>query len=165
MTMTTTQSWAGLPDSIKRQAAPDMLAGKGWYHFGRMIEHPGADELRRWAGLAPQSPQAGATVAGSIRTAEAGVSAEIRTHARTAPENPAPLDQPGARQRAHSANPRPRKPVTRQEKREAVDLALPTNADTPDRELARLLGVSHTFIAMRRRKAGNVASASKGLNV
>jgi len=137
--MNSTQSWAGLPDSIKRQAAPDMLAGKDWYHFGNRIENPGADELRRWAGVAPQSPQAGAEVAGSIA--------------------PSP-GQPEARQRAHSANLRPRKPVTRQEKREAVDLAIFKNPDLPDRELARLLGVSHTFVAMRRRKAGNVASES-----
>ncbi len=158
MTMTTTQRWAGLPDSIKRQAAPDMLAGGGWYHHGRLIEHPGADELRRWAGNG-SSPEE--------------IPKPSHAPARTAPQEPAPVagntmmapGQPEARQRAHSANPHPRKPTTRQEKRDAVDRALPTNADTPDRELARLLGVSHTFIAMRRRKAGNVASASKGLNV
>ncbi|MCK9589285.1 MAG: hypothetical protein M0Q93_07970 [Terrimicrobiaceae bacterium] len=73
--------------------------------------------------------------------------------------------QPEARQRAHSANPRLRKPTTRQEKRDAVDLALLKNAELPDREHARQLGVSHTFIAMRRRKGGNVSSASRGLNV
>lgn len=122
--MTTTQSWAGLPDHLKRQAAPDMLAGKAWMYFGNWIEHPGADELRRWVVIAPQSPQAGAAV----------------------------------------ANTRPRKPTTRQEKRDAVDLALLKNAELPDREHGRILGVSHTFIAMRRRKAGNVASASKKLD-
>ncbi len=176
--MNTTQSWAGLPDHIKRQAAPDMLAGGGWYHHGRLIEHPGGDELRRWAGIAPQSPQAGAEVAGSIEATEAGVFGQIRAPARTAPQNtamiagdvvPAP-GQPEARHGAHSANPRPRnfdtdtrpragKPMTRQEKRDAVDLSLSENGSPPDRERARLLGVSHTFVALRRRAAGNVAGA------
>ncbi len=123
--MSTTQCWAGLPDHIKRQAAPDMLAGKDWHHFGRKIEHPGADELRQWAGLAPQSPQAGAVVAGSITAAEPGRG----------------------------------KPITQQQKRDAVDLALSRNIKVTDRELARKLGVSHTFIALRRRKVGNVAGS------
>ena len=131
--MNTTQSWAGLPEHIKRQAAPDMLAGKGWYFYGCKIEHPGADELSRWAGLAPQSPQAGAESAGSI-TAEPGISARI-AHTRA----------------------REGKPMTRQQKRDAVDQALSRNVNVPDRELARSLAVSHTFIALRRRKTGNVA--------
>jgi hypothetical protein len=75
-TMNATQSWAGLPDHIKRQAAPDMLAGKGWYHFGRLIEHPGADELRRWAG-GGSSPEE--------------IPAASPAPARNAPQNPAPV--------------------------------------------------------------------------
>lgn len=125
--MSTTQSWAGLPDDIKRQAAPDMLAGKGWYWVMRLVENPGADELRKWAGLAPQSPQAGADVAGSITAAEPNIS------------------------------PNKGEPMTRQQKRDAVNQALSSDVTISDRELARKLGVSHTFIALRRRKAGNVA--------
>lgn len=127
--MSTTQSWAGLPDHTKRQAAPDMLAGKDWMYFGNRIEHPGADELRRWAGLAPQSPQAGAEVAGSITAAEPNIS----------------------RQKGE--------PMTRQQKRDAVDEALLAFVSVPDRELARRLGVSHTFVSLRRRKAGNIAGS------
>ena len=129
--MNTTQSWSGLPDHIKRQAAPDMLAGKGWYFFGCKIEHPGVDELRRWDGTEPRSPQAGAESVTSIRTAEPNIS----------------------RQKGE--------PMTRQQKRDAVDEALSSNVNVtiPDRELARKLGVSHTFIALRRRKAGNVAGS------
>jgi len=73
--------------------------------------------------------------------------------------------QPEARQRAHSANPRPRRTMTRQEKRDAVDLALSKNGTLSDRELARMLGVSHTFVSMRRRDGGNVASVRKESNV
>jgi hypothetical protein len=80
--MNATQSWAGLPDHIKRQAAPDMQDGKGWYYFGKKVEHPGADELRRWAGIAPQSPQEGAKVAGSITAAERGFLLASRTRTR-----------------------------------------------------------------------------------
>lgn len=126
--MNTTQSWAGVPDDIKRQAAPDMLAGKTWMHWGRRIEHPGADELRKWAGLAPQSAQAGAEVAGSIGTAEPNISERM----------------------------------TREGKRQAVDSALAAHPAMSNRELARKLGVSHAFIALRRRKVGNVAGADVG---
>jgi hypothetical protein len=43
-----TQSWASLPDSIKRQAAPEMLAGAVWSYFGRPVERPRDSELTRW---------------------------------------------------------------------------------------------------------------------
>ena len=136
--MNTTQSWSGVPDHIKRQAAPDMLAGKVWMYYGNRIEHPGADELRQWAGVVSASPQNPPTIAGNVTPASG---------------------QPEARPRAHGANPSPRRLMTRQQKRHAVDEALLKNAEIPDRELARKLGVSHTFIALRRRKAGNVAGS------
>lgn len=44
----TLQPWAPLPETIKREAAPEMLAGKSWVHFGRPVEHPGDRELGRW---------------------------------------------------------------------------------------------------------------------
>jgi len=135
--MNTTQSWAGLPDHIKRQAAPDMLAGKDWCCYGCKIEHPGADELRRWAGITSALPQMPAIVAGNVTPAS---------------------DRPEVRQRAHSARDTIPKPMTRQEKRQAVDIALRKNDNVSDRELSRLLGVSHTFIANRRRMLGNVAT-------
>jgi hypothetical protein len=134
------QSWAGLPDHYKRQAAPEMLAGKGWYYFGGLVQHPGADELRRWVDSAPQTPQAGVDSAGSIRAAEAGINARI-AHTREGISSDI----------AH--------PRTREGKRQAVDSALTANPDASNRELARRLNLSHTFIALRRRKAGNVAGA------
>lgn len=54
--MSTTQSWAGLPDHIKRQAAPAMLEGKRWHFYGLPVEMPGQDELRKWAAIAPERP-------------------------------------------------------------------------------------------------------------
>ena len=128
--MSTTQSWSGLPDHYKRQAAPEMLAGvKNWQFYGCVVERPDDDTLRRWAGLAPQSPQAGAESITSIRTAEPNISQQKS------------------------------EPMTRQQKRDAVDQALSSFVKVPDRELARKLGVSHTFIALRRRKAGNIAGS------
>ena len=145
--MNTTQPWAGLPDHIKRQAAPDMLAGKTWMYYGNRIEHPGADELRRWVEIAPQSPQAGAESVTSIRAAEPGISQRI-ARKRT---------REGKRGFERDKRAREEKPMTRHQKRDAVDRALLANVGISVREIARKLGVSHTFIAMRLRKGGNVA--------
>lgn len=43
-----TQSWAGLPEHMKRQAASEMLRGVQWHYYGRPVENPGEEELRRW---------------------------------------------------------------------------------------------------------------------
>lgn len=120
--------FSSLPDSRKPEAAKSLLAGEGWYFFGDLVQHPGADELRRWAGNDAQSPQAGAEGAGSIRT-EGGISVDI----------------------AH--------PRTRDGKRLAVDSALAAHPDASNRELARITGTTHPFVAQRRRKAGNVTVA------
>lgn len=127
--MNSTIPFNRLPDSQKPGAAKSLLAGaRDWMFFGDLVEPPGEDELRRWAGLAPQSPQAGVDNAGSNTAAEGGISVDI----------------------AH--------PRTREGKRQAVDSALTATPDASNREIARKLGVSHTFISMRRRKAGNVAT-------
>jgi CMP-2-keto-3-deoxyoctulosonic acid synthetase len=42
------QTWDSLPESIKRQAAPEMLAGAVWSYFGRPVERPRDSELTRW---------------------------------------------------------------------------------------------------------------------
>jgi hypothetical protein len=44
----TIQTWDSLPESIKRQAAPEMLAGAVWSYFGRPVERPRDSELTRW---------------------------------------------------------------------------------------------------------------------
>ena len=44
----TIQTWDSLPESIKRQAAPEMLAGAVWSYFGKVVERPRDSELSRW---------------------------------------------------------------------------------------------------------------------
>jgi hypothetical protein len=83
-------SFTRLPPHIKKQAAPEMLCGVIWPYYGDRVEHPGEEELRRWAGLrhnrhrrARQSP--------GVAQAEAGVSGEIRPPARTSLREPATI--------------------------------------------------------------------------
>lgn len=150
-----TQSWAGLPDHHKRQAARDMLAGeKNWQFYGCVVERPDDDTLRRWAGLAPQSPQAGAESVTSIRAAEPGISQRI-AHTREGISS----DIAHAREDAG-------KPISvsiarthaREGKRQAVDSALTANPDASNREIARITGTTHPFVALRRRLRGNVTA-------
>jgi hypothetical protein len=42
------QNWDSLPDHIKQQAAPEMLAGVAWSYFGKPLERPRDSELMRW---------------------------------------------------------------------------------------------------------------------
>ncbi len=88
------QPWAPLPETIKREAAPEMLAGKTWMFYGRKIENPGAAELRRWLPL---------------------------------PAFPAPRSNA--------------------DKRAAALELLRHDRRMSNREVARLAGVSHTFVA------------------
>jgi hypothetical protein len=116
------QSWCGLPDHFKRQAAPDMLAGKVWWHWGKKIEHPGEAELLRWA----------------------GDSAPSKASMPPAPETRTQGDS-GAIGKA----PRPR---TIQEKRRIVRQALNAHPEKSNRAIARELGLSHTFVAIERKR-------------
>ena len=43
--MSAIQSWSGLPEHIKRQAAPDMLRGVEWQFWGVPAMNPGKEEL------------------------------------------------------------------------------------------------------------------------
>jgi len=92
------QSWASLPDSVKRQAAPDMLDGGAWAFYGRQVQHPGIAELRRWLPL-PEFPPA-------------------RSNA---------------------------------DKRRAVAEAVKIMPRASTREIARMTGTSHRFVALLRR--------------
>lgn len=94
MTTPASQPWATLPETIKREAAPAMLAGKAWFHYGRQVENPGGAELRRWLPLPAFPPH--------------------RTNA---------------------------------DKRAAVLDLLRHDRRMSNREVARLAGVSHTFVS------------------
>ena len=52
-----TQPWASLPERTKREAAPDMLAGKGWMFYGKIVERPSGAELRRWLPIPTLPPR------------------------------------------------------------------------------------------------------------
>jgi hypothetical protein len=122
MTAADLQSWCGLPDHFKRQAAPDMLAGKVWWHWGKKIEHPGEAELLRWA----------------------GDSAPSKASMPPAPETRAHGDSG-----AIGGAPRPR---TIRAKRQAVTDALARHPELSAREIARLTDTSHRFVSLLRRK-------------
>lgn len=64
------------------------------------------------------------------------------------------------------STPAPLPKLTNAAKRAAVDSELQRNPDRGDRELARSLGVSHRYIALRRRViVGNVAGTNRGEGV
>jgi len=128
------QSWAGLPDFHKRQAARDMLAGRVWSYYGNKVEHPGEVELRRWLANvttdAKQEPPAPTREAGRI-------SGTSRTSARK-------------RLVGNPIAPAPAPRLTNRQKRTAVDEALVQAPALSDRAIAGQLGVSHTYVANRR---------------
>lgn len=128
-----------LPDSIKPEAAAALLAGKTWFHWGNQSEHPGDDELKRWilpgefVGICEtDSATSRALASGNDSTSGMMKIADVCKY----PE--------GGIQRL---------------KRKRADILLAARADLSNRELARLAGVSHTYIAKRRRVATNAPTA------
>lgn len=75
------QPWGSLPDTIKAQAAPDMLEGKTWQYYGRPVERPSNAELRRWLPL-PSFPAARSNADKRRAVAEAMQAMPRRTSAR-----------------------------------------------------------------------------------
>lgn len=125
-----------LPDSIKPEAAAALLAGKTWFHWGNQAEHPGDDELKRWI-PAP----AGNGFAGICETDSAA---------------PAGNKSSGAMLRNDDIS-RHRESVPQAKKRFLADCLISAKPNLSNRELARVAGVSHTYIANRRRiaRSGN----------
>ena len=128
-----------LPDSIKPEAAAALIAGKTWFHWGQETEHPGNDELCRWilpgefVGICgTDSATFRATASGNDSTSGMMKNVKVCKY----PE--------GGIQRL---------------KRKRADILLAARPDLSDRELARLAGVSHTYIAKRRRVATNAPTA------
>ena len=128
-----------LPDSTKPEAAAAMLAGKTWMHWGQETEHPGNDELFRWilpgefVGIC-ETDSATSRAPASGNDSISGMMKNVKVCKH--PE--------GGIQHL---------------KRKRADILLAARADLSDRELARLAGVSHTYIAKRRRVATNAPTA------
>lgn len=121
-----------LPDSIKPEAAAALLAGKTWFHWGNQAEHPGDDELKRWI----PSP-AGNGFVGVCGTDSAAPSGNKSS---------------GAMLRNDDVS-RKLAAVPHAKKRFLADCLIAAKPKLSNRELARVAGVSHTYIANRRRIA------------
>jgi hypothetical protein len=131
-----------LPDSTKTEAAAALLAGKIWFDWGRETEHPGDDELKRWIPASAGNGFAGICGTDSA-TSRAPASGNDSTSGMM--KNVKVCKYPeGGIQRL---------------KRKRADILLAARPDLSDRELARLAGVSHTYIARRRRVATNAPTA------
>ena len=125
-----------LPDCIKPEAAAAMIAGKTWFHWGNQAEHPGDDELKRWI-----PATAGNGFAGICGTDSA---------------SPAGNKSSGAMLRNAEIS-RKLAAVPHAKKQFLADCLIAAKPNLSNRQLARVAGVSHTYIANRRRitKGGN----------
>lgn len=116
-----------LPDHLKPKAAPEILAGRDWYYYGSRVEALGEEELKRWI-PASDFATSRAPASGNDSTSGMMKNADVCKY----PE--------GGIQRL---------------KRKRADILLAARPELSDRELARLAGVSHTYISRRRRLATN----------
>jgi hypothetical protein len=116
-----------LPDSFKPEAAAAILDGKTWMHWGQEIERPSDNELRRWV-----------TSRNAIRGNIAKTFVALCGGAFGEPHNFKTLPPNRGIQAL---------------KRKRADVLLAAKPQLSDRELARLAGVSHTYIAKRRKVA------------
>ncbi|MFM8831945.1 MAG: hypothetical protein ACKOHM_13190 [Spartobacteria bacterium] len=121
-----------LPDSTKPEAAAAMLAGKTWFHWGEQVEHPGDDELKRWI----PSP------AGNGFVGICGRDSAV----------PAGNKSSGAMFKNADVS-RNREPVPHAKKRILADALIAMKPNLSNRQLARVAGVSHTYISNRRKIA------------
>jgi|GEM_PF-1667043 len=138
-----------LPDHLKPQAAPDILAGKTWFYYGNLVESPGADELRRWI------PNARGFVA--ICGSESATNGnDFVSICETESAAPAGNKSSGAMFKNADIS-RNRESVPHAKKRILADALIAMKSNLSNRELARVAGVSHTYIANRRKiaRSGN----------
>jgi hypothetical protein len=133
--MNTTIPFARLPEHAKRQAAPDLMQGKQWFWFGSIVEPPEVRELAQWI-----------NPAGNGFTGTCG----------TDSDSPAGNKSSGAMLRNADIS-RKLAAVPHAKKRFLADCLIAAKPNLSNRELARVAGVSHTYIANRRRitKGGN----------
>ena len=141
--MRATQSWSGLPEHIKRQAAPDMLRGVQWQFWGVPVMNPGKAELLRWL-PAPLRQTLGLPEGDLKRTSAALEKRQppTPTLAKTAPPT------------LYRSN---------RDKGRDVEAALRANPAKSNREIARETGTTHPFVAKRRRKLESVTASKERL--
>jgi hypothetical protein len=137
------QSWSGLPEHIKRQAAPEMLRGVEWHFYGVPVANPGKEELLRW-------------VTDSVRPLlellEGGNRGNLVQKTSTASEkrqiaSPTLAEAPAAA--VYRSN---------RDKGRDVEAALRADPAKSNREIARETGTTHPFVAKRRRKLESITS-------
>ena len=121
-----------LPDSINPEAAAAMLAGKTWFHWGEPVERPGDDELKR------SIPWPAGN--GFVATCDTDSASLVGNKSS------------GAMLRNDDIS-RKRESVPHAKKRFLADCLIAAKPKFSNRELARVAGVSHTFVSARRRIA------------
>jgi hypothetical protein len=131
-----------LPDSIKPEAAVALLEGRAWFDWGRETEHPGDDELKRWIPASAGNGFAGICGTDSA-TSRAPASGNDSTSGMMKNADVCKYPEGGIQRL----------------KRKRADILLAARPELSDRELARLAGVSHTFISRRRLLATNAPTA------
>jgi hypothetical protein len=141
--MSAIQSWSGLPEHIKRQAAPEMLRGVEWHFYGVPVANPGKAELLHWL------PHSGQQV---NQLLERGSRGNLVQKASTGPEKrqiPTPISARISPPTVYRSN---------RDKGRDVEAALRANPARSNREIARETGTSHPFVAKLRRKLESVTS-------
>jgi hypothetical protein len=121
-----------LPNSTKAEAAAAMLSGKTWFHWGEPVERPEDDELNRWI----PSP----TGNGFVAICDTDSASFVGNKSS------------GAMLRNDDIS-RKRESVPHAKKRFLADCLIAAKPKLSNRELARFAGVSHTYIASRRKIA------------
>lgn len=134
-----------LPDHIKQQAAPEILAGKTWFHWGDQVENPGLDELRRWI---PEAKRF-AAICGSESATSGNEFVRCCKGDSAAPSG---NKSSGAMMKNADVS-RNRQSVPHAKKRILADALIAMKPKLSNRELARVAGVSHTYISNRRKIA------------
>jgi hypothetical protein len=144
------QSWSGLPEHIKRQAAPEMLRGVEWHFWGVPVMNPGKEELLRWLPdsarqfleLLERGNRGNLVRTTSIALEKRQIVKATPTLAKTAPPT------------VYRSN---------RDKGRDVEAALRANPAKSNREIARETGTTHPFVAKRRRKLESVTASKERL--
>jgi hypothetical protein len=140
--MSAIQSWSGLPEHIKRQAAPDMLRGVQWQFWGVPVANPGKAELLRWV-PAPFRQALGLPEGvneGDLKRTSSALEKRQTPTPTLAETSPPTLYR------------------SNRDKGRDVEAALRADSAKSNREIARATGTSHPFVAKVRRKLESVTS-------